>query len=93
LKEWSHLLEGVGFYTTDFPESTCDTFLDENNLTRDEHMHKKIMDKVTENSNQGTPSQWDSCAFPFFGNISSPLMATLNIPRLNVGPGLVLDVK
>jgi hypothetical protein len=30
-------------------------------------------------------SQRDSYAFPFFGNISVPLMATLYIPMLNVG--------
>jgi hypothetical protein len=43
------------------------------------------MAKVLEDTNQGTPSQGDSCAFPFFGNVGAPLMATLNIPGLNVG--------
>jgi hypothetical protein len=31
------------------------------------------------NTNQGTPSQRDSCAFPSFGNVGAPLMAILNI--------------
>jgi hypothetical protein len=75
----------VGFYTTGFPESVCETFSDMNNPTRDEPVHKNIMDKVLEDTNQGTPSQGDSCAFPFFGNVGAPLMATLNIPGLNVG--------
>jgi hypothetical protein len=43
------------------------------------------MEKFLDDTKQGTPSQGDSCAFPFFGNIGVPLMATLNIPRLNVG--------
>jgi hypothetical protein len=43
------------------------------------------MAKVPDNTNQGTPLQGDSCAFPFFGNVGVPLMATLNIPRQNVG--------
>jgi hypothetical protein len=47
--------------------------------------NKTIMDKFLEDTNQGTPSQGDSCAFPFFGNIGAPLMATLNIPGLTVG--------
>jgi hypothetical protein len=85
LKVWSHLLEGMGFYTTGSPESVCETFMDMNNPTRDEPMHKKVMAKFLEDTNQGTPSQGDSCAFPFFGNIGAPLMATLNIPGLNVG--------
>jgi hypothetical protein len=36
-------------------------------------------------TNQGTPSQGDSCSFPFFGNVGVHLMATLYIPGLNVG--------
>ena len=48
-------------------------------------MHKNIMAKVFEDTNQGTPAQGDSCAFPFFGNIGSPFMTTLNILGLNVG--------
>ena len=43
------------------------------------------MEKFTNDTNQGTPSQGDSCAFPFFGNGGVPLMATLYIPGLNVG--------
>jgi hypothetical protein len=43
------------------------------------------MEKFPDNTNQGTPSQGDSCAFPFFRNIGVPLMATLYIPGLNVG--------
>jgi hypothetical protein len=85
LKAWSCLLEGIGFYTTGSPESVCETFLDINNHARDEPMHKKVMAKVLEDTNQGTHAQGDSCAFPFFGNIGAPLMATLNIPKLNVG--------
>jgi hypothetical protein len=48
-------------------------------------MHKIFMAKVPDDTNQGTPSQGNSCAFPFFGNIGVPLMATLYIPGLNVG--------
>ena len=36
-------------------------------------------------TNQGTLPKGDPCAFPFFGNVGTPLMATLNIPGLNVG--------
>jgi hypothetical protein len=43
------------------------------------------MAKFLEDTNQGKTSQGDSYAFHFFGNVVSPLMATLNIPRLNVG--------
>jgi hypothetical protein len=48
-------------------------------------MHKNIMAKFLEGTNQETPAQGDSCAFPFFGNVGSPLMATLNILGLIVG--------
>jgi hypothetical protein len=48
-------------------------------------MHKISMAKVTNDTNQGTPLQGDSCAFPFLGNVGVPLMATLYIPGLNVG--------
>ena len=48
-------------------------------------MHNIFMEKVTEDTNQGTPSQGDSCAFPFFRNVGVPLMATLYILGLNVG--------
>jgi hypothetical protein len=43
------------------------------------------MDNFPDHTNQGTPLQGDSCAFPFFGNIGVPLMATLYLPGLNVG--------
>jgi hypothetical protein len=43
------------------------------------------MDKFIDDTNQGTPLKGDSCAFPFFGNIDVPLMATLYIFGLNVG--------
>jgi hypothetical protein len=48
-------------------------------------MHNIFMDKFPHDTNQGTPSQGDSCAFPFLGNIGVPLMASLYIPGLNVG--------
>jgi hypothetical protein len=69
----------------DLPESVCDTFKELKDPTREEPMHNIFMDKVNEDTNQGTPSQGDSFAFPFFGNVGVPLMATLNIPGLNVG--------
>jgi hypothetical protein len=53
--------------------------MDLNNPARGEPVHKIFMDKVPNDTNQGTPSQGDSCAFPFFGNIGVPLMATLYI--------------
>jgi hypothetical protein len=48
-------------------------------------VHKTFMDKVIDDTNQGTHSQGDPCAFPFFRNVGVPLMATLYIPGLNVG--------
>jgi hypothetical protein len=63
----------------------CETFTDLNDPAREEPVHKIFMAKVPDDTNQGTPSQGDSCAFPFFGNVGVPLMATLNIPGLNVG--------
>jgi hypothetical protein len=48
-------------------------------------VHKIFMDKLPDDTNQGTPLQGDSYAFPFFGNIGVPLMATLYIPGFNVG--------
>jgi hypothetical protein len=63
----------------------CETFTDLNDPARGENVHKIFMDKVPDDINQVTPSQWDSCAFPFFGSIGVPLMVTLYIPRLNVG--------
>jgi hypothetical protein len=73
------------FDTTGLPESMCETFTDLNDTTRGEPMHKIFMDKVPDDTNQGTPSQGDSCSFPFFKNVGVPLMATLYIPGLNVG--------
>ena len=59
--------------------------MDSKDPTRGEPLHKIFMDKVPDDTNQGTPSQGDACAFPFFRNVGVPLMATLYIPRLNVG--------
>jgi hypothetical protein len=73
------------FDNTNFPESVCETFTDLNDLARGEPMHKILMDKVLDDTNQGTTSQGDSCDFPFPRNIGVPLMATLYIPGLNVG--------
>jgi hypothetical protein len=42
---WSHLLEGVGFYTTGSAESVHETFMDMNNPARDEPVHKNDMAK------------------------------------------------
>jgi hypothetical protein len=73
------------FCTTDLPESVHETFMEMKYLVREELVHKKLMEKVLEDANQGNPAQEDSYAFPFFGNVGALLMATLNIPRLNVG--------
>ena len=43
------------------------------------------MANIPVETNQGTLPKGDPCAFPFFGNVGTPLMATLNIPGLNVG--------
>jgi hypothetical protein len=48
-------------------------------------MHNIFMEKVIDDTIQGTPSQGNSCAFPFFGNVCVPLIAMLYIPGLNVG--------
>ena len=66
-------------------ESVCENFTDLNDPTKGEPVHKIFMAKVLDDTNQGTPLQGDSCAFPFFGNVGVPLMATLYIPGLNVG--------
>jgi hypothetical protein len=66
-------------------ELVCETFTDLNDLVRGEPLHKIFMDKVLDDTNQGSPSQGDSCAFPFFGNVVVALMATSYIPRLSVG--------
>ena len=73
------------FDNTGSSESVCETFTDLNDPTRGEPLHKIFMANVLEDTNQGTPSQGDSCAFPFFGNVGVPLMATLYIHGLNVG--------
>jgi hypothetical protein len=73
------------FDTTGLPESVRETFTDLNDPARGEPMHRIFMANFCDHTNQGTPSQGDSCAFPFFGNIGVPLMATLYIPGLNVG--------
>jgi hypothetical protein len=52
---------------------------------REEPVHKTFMEKFIDDTNQGTSSQGDSCAFTFFGNVGVPLMATLYILGLNVG--------
>jgi hypothetical protein len=59
--------------------------MDLNYPTREEPMHKIFMEKFIDDTNQVTHSQSDSCAFHLFGNVGVPLMATLYIPRLNVG--------
>jgi hypothetical protein len=63
----------------------CETFTDLNDPARGEPVNKIFMDKVLDDTNQGTHSQGDFCVFPFFGNIGVPLMATLYIHGLNVG--------
>jgi hypothetical protein len=59
--------------------------MDLNDPARGEPVHNIFMDKVLDDTNQGTPLQGDSFAFPFFENVGVPLMATLYIPGLNVG--------
>jgi hypothetical protein len=59
--------------------------MDLNDLARGEPMHNIFMVKISGDTNQGSPSQGDSCAFAFFGNVGVPLMATLYILGLNVG--------
>jgi len=43
------------------------------------------MANILVDANQRTPPKKDPCDFPFLGNIGAPLMATFNIPGLNVG--------
>jgi hypothetical protein len=74
----------MGFDTTGFPESVHETFMDIKNPKRDEPVHKKFMVKFLEDNKTITPTQGDSCDFPFFGNINSPLLAIFNILGLNV---------
>jgi hypothetical protein len=74
-----------GFYTIGSPESVHETFMDMNNPTRDQPVHKKDMAKVLEDTNQGTPAQGDSCSFPFFGNIGAPLDGHFEHSWVDVG--------
>ena len=60
-------------------------FTDLNDPEKGEPVHKIFMVKFPNDTNQGTPSQGDSCAFPFFRNVGVPLLATLYILGLNVG--------
>jgi hypothetical protein len=73
------------FDTTGSSKSVCETLMDLNDPVRGEPVHRIFMAKFLDDTNQGTPSQGDSCAFPLLGNDGVPLMATLYIPRLNVG--------
>ena len=43
------------------------------------------MAKILEGTNQGTLVHQDPCSFPCFGNISLPIMATLNLLGFIVG--------
>jgi hypothetical protein len=60
-------------------------------------VYKIFIAKFPDHTNKGTPSQGDSCDFPFFGNVGVPLMATLYILGLNVGLpvwlGTILNVS
>jgi hypothetical protein len=82
---WSCLFIEVVFDNNGLAEPVCENFMELNDHARGEPMHNLFMDKFPIDTNQGTPSQGDSCVFPFFGNIGVPLMATLYIPGLNVG--------
>ena len=44
-----------------------------------------VVAKYIEDTNQGTPLQVNPYAFPLFGNIYAPLIATFNIPRFTLG--------
>jgi len=73
------------FDNTGLSKSVCETFMDLNDPSSGEPLHNIFMATILDDTNQGTPSQGNSCAFTFFGNVGVPLMATLYIPRLNVG--------
>jgi hypothetical protein len=73
------------FDTTGSSKLVCETFTDLNDPARGEPVHNIFMAKFPGDTNQGAPSQGGSCAFPFFGNVGVPLMATLYILGLNVG--------
>jgi len=55
------------------------------NLVGEGYVHNLGIENVPMDTNQGTPLKGDHCIFHLFANISSPLMATLNILWLNVG--------
>jgi hypothetical protein len=73
------------FNNTGSSKSVRENFVDLNDPARGEPLHKIFMAKVPDDTNQGTPLQGDSCAFPFFKNIGVSLMATLYILGMNVG--------
>jgi len=52
---------------------------------REEFANKLYMANIPVETNQGTLPKGDPCAFLFFINVYTPLIATLNIPGLNVG--------
>ena len=52
---------------------------------REGSTNKFDMVNIPMETNQGTFLKGDPYAFPFFGKIGIPLMATLNIPGLSVG--------
>ena len=54
-------------------------------LVREGSVNQLDMANIPVETNQDTLPKRDPCAFPFFGNIGTPLMATLNIPGSNVG--------
>jgi hypothetical protein len=74
-----------GLNTIDSLELVHETLTNLDNPAREEPMHKTIMDKFLGDTSQGIPSQGEFCAFPFFGNVGAPLMATLNILGLTIG--------
>lgn len=80
LKLWSFLFKGKYFIVH---HSSLKSHL--NNPVREGFAYKLGMTIVPMDSNQGTPPKGDPYAFPFFGNVGTPLMPTLNIPGLNVG--------
>jgi len=43
------------------------------------------MATVPESTNQGNPSYGNLGPFPYFGNIGSPYMETLSLPRFTIG--------
>ena len=43
------------------------------------------MEEIPKGTNQGTPVHGDPYAFPCFGNVGPPMMATLNLLGFTVG--------